>query len=238
VAWTRLAAVDASLDVARWLDLSLPPILDLLGNRGVCELAWMDHGDWGWAYLQAQGFSPLVEVITLTKTDHRLPDAPLGRTVAPNASGITLRSATDADLAAIVAVDRAAFEPHWWRSEATLRRRAATASRFTVAECRGELIGYTERELHLPTAHLNRIAIHPRSQGRGIGAILLRHVLHTMWQSGVRTVSLNTQQHNLRSRRLYERFGFKTTGDSVTVWTLHPITPRLPSTSSRSDHRP
>jgi ribosomal protein S18 acetylase RimI-like enzyme len=229
VAWIRLAAVDPNVDVEHWLDLSLPPILGTLSNRGVHELAWMDYGEWAGGYLNARGFSPLVDVITLAKTDRRLPDAPVGRAVEPKAAGVTLRSAMDADLAAIVAIDRAAFEPHWWRSEATVRRRAATASRFTVAECRGELTGYTEREHHLPTGHLNRIAIHPHSQGLGIGAILLRHVLHAMWQSGASTVSLNTQRHNLRSRRLYELFGFETTGDAVTVWTLHPISPRSPS---------
>jgi ribosomal protein S18 acetylase RimI-like enzyme len=104
-----------------------------------------------------------------------------------------------------------------------VRRRAATASRLTVAELRGEVVGYTERELHLPTAHLNRIAVDPRTQGQGVGAVLLSDVLHALWQSGASTISLNTQRHNHRSRRLCDRFGFKATGDAVTVWTLHPI---------------
>ena len=220
VAWVRLASVDDDLDIGHWLDLSLPPILSALSNRGVRELAWMDCGGWAQTFLETRGFSPLAEVITLTKTDRHLPDA-LAQTVAePSAPRITLRSAAEADLAAIAAIDRAAFEPHWWRSEATVRRRATTASRFTVAEYRGEVVGYTERELHLPMAHLDRIAVRPHVQGRGVGALLLSDALHTVWQVGARTVSLNTQRHNDRSRRLYDRFGFKPTGDVVTVWTL------------------
>jgi ribosomal protein S18 acetylase RimI-like enzyme len=237
VAWIRLAAVDADLDIARWLDLSLPPIFSVISKRGGRELAWMDHGEWAQTYLKPRGFSPLAEIITLTKTDQQLPDTPMVNVREPEASDITLRSATDADLAAIVSVDRAAFEPHWWRSEATVRRRANTVSRFTVAECRGEVIGYTERELRLPTAHLNRIAIHPRSQGQRVGAMLLSNVLHALWQSGARRVSLNTQRHNLRSRRLYDRFGFKTTGDVATVWTFRPIMPRLPSAGNSHSRR-
>jgi ribosomal protein S18 acetylase RimI-like enzyme len=220
VAWIRLASVDDGLDIGRWLDLSLPPILSALSNRGVHELAWMDYGKWAQTFLRTRGFSPLADVITLAKTDRHLPVAPAQSVADTDAPRITLRSATDADLAAIATIDRAAFEPHWWRSEATVRRRAATASRFTVAESRGEVVGYTERELHLPIAHLNRIAIRPRLQGRGVGAILLSNVLHTVWQGGAQTVSLNTQRHNDRSRRLYDRFGFKPTGDVVTVWTL------------------
>jgi ribosomal-protein-alanine N-acetyltransferase len=220
VAWIRLASVDDNLDIGRWLDLSIPPILSVLGNRGARELAWMDYGGWARSHLKTRGFSPLAEVITLAKTDRRLPDLSVQAAVDSNPLPITLRSAADADLAAIATIDRTAFEPHWWRSEATVRRRAATASRFTVAFSHGEVVGYTERELHPPLAHLNRIAIHPRVQGRGVGAILLSNVLRTAWQGGARTVSLNTQRHNDRSRRLYDRFGFEPTGDVVTVWTL------------------
>jgi ribosomal-protein-alanine N-acetyltransferase len=226
VAWIRLAAVDDDLDIGHWLDLSLPTILSVLDKRGIRELAWMDYGDWAHVHLTTRGFTTLADVVTLTKTDHHLPDSPIISVAETDAPGVTLRPATHVDLAAIALIDQAAFEPHWWRSEATVRRRAATASQFTVAEYRGEVLGYAERELHLPTAHLNRIAIHPRIQGRHVGAALLRNVLHTLWQSGARTVSLNTQRHNHRSRRLYEYFGFKPTGEVVTVWTLRPITPR------------
>jgi ribosomal-protein-alanine N-acetyltransferase len=229
VAWIRLAAVDDDVEIGRWLDLSLPPILRVLGKRSVRELAWMDYGEWAQAHLKTRGFSPLAEVITLKKTDRHLPDPSWLSVAEPGREEVIVRSATDADLVAIVTIDRAAFAPHWWRSEATVRRRAATASRFTVAERRGEVVGYTEQELHLPRAHLNRIAVHPRAQGRGVGAALLSDVLHALWQAGARTVSLNTQRHNDRSRHLYDRFGFQPTGDAATVWTLHPIVPLPPA---------
>jgi ribosomal protein S18 acetylase RimI-like enzyme len=223
VAWVQLAAVDDGLDVGRWLDLSLPPVLRTLMNHGVHELAWMDCDGWARTYLKARGFTPLAEVITLIKTDRQLPDPSPASDTEPNTQQIVLSPATDAAFAAIVSIDRAAFEPHWWRSEATVRRRAARDSRFTVAQWSGTVVGYTEWEWHLPAAHLNRIAIHPRIQGRGIGAVLLSNALDALWQGGARTVSLNTQRHNQRSRRLYDRFGFRPTGDVVTVWTLHPI---------------
>jgi ribosomal protein S18 acetylase RimI-like enzyme len=69
-------------------------------------------------------------------------------------------------------------------------------------------------------AHLNRIAVDPLQQGQGIGAVLLKHALVSLWRQGVETVSLNTQRSNRRSRRLYDRFGFQASGDSATVWVL------------------
>lgn len=211
-AWVRLAAVEDGLDIGRWLDLSLPRLLGDLRALGAREVVWMDYGEWAGPYLSARGFTPLVEVITLTKAGHGTPGGAAG--------GITLRAARRADLEPIVDIDRAAFKPYWWRSTATLERRAARASRFTVAERGGEVVGYAEWELHLPIGHLNRIAVHPDEQSQGVGRLLLSDVVHTVWRSGVEELSLNTQRHNRRARRLYDAFGFRATGDVAKVWTL------------------
>lgn len=211
-AWVRLAAMSAELNVRQWLDLSLPPILDHLRTRGIEQLTWMDRGGWAAPFLASHGFHTLTEVVTLTKTDHVTPPI--------ETPAVTLRPASQDDLGAVAAIDREAFTPTWWRSEATVRRRAATASRFTVADRRGDVVGYAERELHPPKAHLNRIAVCPDSQGQGIGAGLLKHVLVSLWEAGAESVSLNTQRSNRRSRRLYSTFGFELTGDAVLVWAL------------------
>ena len=212
VAWVRLAAVGDALPLGQWLDVSLPPIVSHLRTLDARRLAWMDHGEWARPFLEARGFHPLTDVITLAKTDR----------VAPriDPAPVRIRPASREEFGTLAAIDRRAFEPAWWRSEASMRRRAATASRFVVAERRGSVVGYAEREHHPPTAHLNRIAVDPDHQGRAIGATLLRHVLVSLWKSGAAAVSLNTQRTNWRSRRLYERFGFQPTGDSVTVWEL------------------
>lgn len=212
VAWVRLAAVSDALGLGQWLDVSLPPVLRHLRALKVRQLAWMDCGGWARPSLETRGFCPLTEVITLTKADRTTPKV--------NAPSITLRPASSGDFAALAAIDRRAFSPPWWRSEVSMRRRATRASRFTVAERGDAVIGYAETQLDPPTAHLNRIAVDPDHQGRGIGALLLKHALDAIWRGGARTVTLNTQQSNHRSRHLYARFGFQATGDSVTVWVL------------------
>ena len=212
VAWVRLAALDDALDVGEWLDLSLPPVLDGLRRRGAQTLAWMDYGGWAGPHLMARGFTSLAEVVTLVKFDRALPDV-----VAADAR---LRPASDADIAAIVAVDRAAFTAHWWHGEDTMRRRAAVSSHFVVAEVAGEVVGYVEGDLRPSAAYLNRIAVHPAHQGHGIGALLLRDALRALWRRGAEQVTLNTQSDNRFSHRLYRRFGFEPAGDRMIAWEL------------------
>ena len=212
VAWVRLAALDNDLDVGEWLDMVLPPVLDKLHRRGIRALAWIDRGNWAGAYLNVRGFTRLTEVVTLAKFDRVLPEV--------DDVDVRLRRPSPADLPAVIAVDRAALSPHWWRSGSDMLQRVSGASYFVVAEIGDDVAGYAEGELHVPTAHLNRIAVHPDRQGCGIGSFLLCDALRTFWQSGASQVTLNTQIDNLRSRRLYNRFGFGPTGDEVTVWEL------------------
>jgi ribosomal-protein-alanine N-acetyltransferase len=212
VAWVRLAALHDGLGVDGWLDLALPPVLDGLRCRGTQALAWMDHGGWAGSSLKVRGFKRLTEVITLVKYDRALSDT--------NAADTYLRPASDADIPAVVEVDRAAFTPHWWNSEATIRRRAAVSCHFAVAEVAGEVVGYAEGTLRLPGGHLNRIAVHPAHQDRGIGTLLLRDALRAFWRHGAERVTLNTQSNNHLSQRLYRRFGFEPAGDFVAVWEL------------------
>ena len=219
VAWVRLAALEDGLDIGEWLNLVLPPVLDSSRCRGVRKLAWMDYGGWAGQHLRAHGFERLTDVITLAKFDRALPGTNV-MDAGLRPADVCVRPMSDADIPAIVAVDRAAFTPHWWYSEFTLLRRAAVAAHFTVAEAADRVIGYTEGELRPPVAHLNRIAVHPACQGHGIGALLLRDALRAFWRLGAEQVSLNTQIDNHYSQQLYRRFGFGPTGDAVTVWEL------------------
>jgi ribosomal protein S18 acetylase RimI-like enzyme len=212
VAWVRTAALNGAIGIDEWLDAALPLILAGLRRSGTAVLAWMDCGGWAGPLLRKRGFKPLTDVMTMAKFDRQTPHT--------NSTHIHLRPVSDADIPTVVAVDRAAFTPHWWHSEGTMRRRAAVAAHFAVAESAGNVVGYAEGELRLPIAHLNRIAVHPTHHNRGIGAALLRDALRDFWRQGAEHVSLNTQSDNQESQRLYRRFGFEMTGDFATVWEL------------------
>ena len=209
VAWVRLAALEDSLDLRAWLELVLPSTIERLQRRGAQTLAWIDYQGWASPHLPERGFALQTEVITLVKADDELPH---------RHTAVPLRAASDADIPAVTAVDRAAFTPLWWNSEATLRRRSAATACFVVAEQGGEIVGYLEAERQPYAAHINRIAVAPAYQARGIGAALLERALRTLWRAGAEQVTLNTQSDNSASLRLYRRFGFRPTGDRLPVW--------------------
>jgi RimJ/RimL family protein N-acetyltransferase len=57
--------------------------------------------------------------------------------------------------------------------------------------------------------HLDRIAVDPTRQGQGYGLESLDWAVQSLTRSGARRIGLSTQARNLRSRKLYERYGFQ-----------------------------
>lgn len=214
VAWVRMAALNDAVGIGEWLDAALPSVLAGLRRSEATALAWMDYGGWAGPYLRKRGFKPLIDVVTMAKFDRQTPRL--------NETHARLRLGSDADIPAVVAVDRVAFTPHWWHGEDTVRRHVAAAAHFAVAELDGRIVGHAVGELRRQAAHLSRIAVHPAHHGHGIGAALLRDALRAFWRQGAERVTLNTQSDNRGSQRLYRRFGFEMTGDYTTVWELRP----------------
>lgn len=64
-----------------------------------------------------------------------------------------------------------------------------------------------------PALYLNRIAVAPDAQGRGVGAWCLRVVAARARELGVRAVRCDVLAANTRLRRLYERHGYAARGE-------------------------
>lgn len=119
------------------------------------------------------------------------------------------------DLDAVTAVDRAAFPPFWqldreglsdalaatpdtrWRVSRPGRRRAP-----------GRVDGYVICGRAGSRGFVQRLAVDPSCQGRGIGSRLLLDGLHWMRRRGVSIAVVNTQFGNEPALRLYRRVGF------------------------------
>jgi ribosomal protein S18 acetylase RimI-like enzyme len=113
-------------------------------------------------------------------------------------------------LASLVALDHAAFPWIWWNSEVEfLTYGLSPGVEIFLAYAGTELVGYIGMTSYLGWGHLDRIAIHPRYQGRGLGREALTFAVQRLAQAGARRVGLSTQLTNRRSQRLYERFGFR-----------------------------
>lgn len=74
---------------------------------------------------------------------------------------------------------------------------------------------YNEIDWADPTAmarYLNRLAVHPAHQGRGVGRWCLQHVAAQCQADGVTAVRCDVLQANIPLRRFYERSGYHDRG--------------------------
>jgi ribosomal-protein-alanine N-acetyltransferase len=137
-------------------------------------------------------------------------------TVSGNRS-LTVRSAHLRDLPTLLSLDKHIFSPIWHKPISSFEEALARAFVFTVAEQDGEIVGYQWCEKQKGHGHITRLAVGPDWEGRGVGTRLLTEALVSMVKAGVNWITLNTQESNLRSQTLYERHGFRLTGDRVAV---------------------
>jgi ribosomal protein S18 acetylase RimI-like enzyme len=94
---------------------------------------------------------------------------------------------------------------------------ARFAQRFEVATTRmieldGETIGWVRVSETGDEIVLEQIYLAPDRQGRGLGSILLRQLAEE-WRTSGKPVALRVLKEN-PARRLYERFGFRVTGEN------------------------
>jgi len=210
VAWVQLAALAGDVGVGLWLDATLPPLWWPLRRLGVHLLGWIDGGEWAGAALGSRGFRRLTRLVGMAKQDRWLP--------ANISSPAHIRAVEEGDLPALARLDRAAFSPPWWLSRSTLERLRQGALCFLVAGREQRCLGYGEARLVEYGAHIGRLAVDPRAQGQGIGGALLAGLLSRLWGLGIERVTLNTQEGNRASLRLYHRFGFQPLERRVPAW--------------------
>ena len=212
-AWVRVAAVDkqAGIDEVEAMFASILARLD----TSITEIAWFLTDYWPLQWLERLGFVPASDVISFVKRDLSVPDFDCP-------SELEIRPILMEELSALEAIEGAAFEPRWRHSAEDLFLAWRQSIVFEVALLKGRPVGFQLSTGGDGEAHVSRITVHPSYQGLGIGAALLASAMKAYGRQNIRTVTLNTQADNLPSRRLYERFGFRATGQSYQVWS-YPV---------------
>jgi ribosomal protein S18 acetylase RimI-like enzyme len=135
---------------------------------------------------------------------HDLRDVPQVR------SELRLRRARPWERRAVRAVDAAAFDEFWRLDGASLTEalQATPLARFRVAVTGRDIVGYAITGCASDSGYLQRLAVHPAHQRRGIAAALVADALQWLLASGATSASVNTQEANERALSLYERLGF------------------------------
>jgi len=130
--------------------------------------------------------------------------------------------------AGALAVDAAAFDPFWRLDEAGLddALKATPSTRFRVATDDGTVIGYAVCGRAGSRGYVQRLAVDPGRQGRGLGAALLIDGLRWLSRRGAKSAVVNTQVGNERALHLYTALGFRLQPTGLAV-----LARRLESTS-------
>jgi ribosomal protein S18 acetylase RimI-like enzyme len=108
-------------------------------------------------------------------------------------------------------VDRAAFEPFWRFDVEALReaRRATPRHRYRVITNADGVQGYAVTGLAGQRGYLQRLAVDPDSEGRGLGRTLVDDSFGWLRRRHATQIMVNTQERNQRALALYRDVGFE-----------------------------
>jgi ribosomal protein S18 acetylase RimI-like enzyme len=175
-------------------------------------------------YLQA-GFEAAATLVVLTR---RLGDPGFPLPLPDRRPRATLRRARRSDEAAVLDLDHAAF-PAFWRLDATGlldARRATPRSRYRVAIegaaflgrlPSGSLVGYAITGRAGPRGFLQRLAVAPGHQRKGLGRLLVLDGLRWLQRAGAEVAAVNTEPTNDAAVALYRGLGFRPEADGLVV---------------------
>jgi len=180
-------------------------LLDRLGDRGVRTVVTTALGPADQRSFEAAGFTPHEHLLLL------------GRALRPDdrpARGDRTRPARRRDQDAVLALDQRAFASSsaFWRFDRAALAEAGQATgssrRRLIRGTGGHPVGHAVTGRTSTIGFLQRLAVDPDAEGRGIGSALVVDALRWLGRTGAREAWVNTPPDNLRARDLYLRHGF------------------------------
>lgn len=213
VAWIRLFAVSSGIGVPNaWNQLWAAAREQLLAdNPGQLKAAAIPLQGWFRSLLEKSDFSLTHRVVVLSWMRGEEPPE-------EKHNGFIIRPMNYDDLSSVESVDAASFSLVWQNSRPCLEMAFNQAAVATVVEGTDGLVGYQISTSGPMGGHLARLAVHPDHQGKGIGYSLLRDLLVQFKRRGILSVTVNTQHDNRASMALYEKVGFRRTGEEYPVY--------------------
>jgi ribosomal protein S18 acetylase RimI-like enzyme len=217
-AWIRLFGVHSSLRVTEVWNALWPAARQRLSRMGgMRRAAAIPLHAWFQELLKGSHFTLASQIVLLDWSSNR--GNPLPVRLAPE---FTLRPMRLDDLQAVETVDVAAFQGLWQNSETSLELAFRQSAFAAVIEQDGVIVAYQISTATPLGGHLARLAVLPQFQWHRLGSCLVADLLHHFYRSGAQKVTVNTQSDNLASLALYQKIGFRKTGEEYPVFE-HPI---------------
>lgn len=129
-----------------------------------------------------------------------------------------IRPMTSNDLPQVATLDAASFETMWINPLDKLTLAFNQSEHASVAEIDDEIVGYELTTANHFSAHLARIAVHPKCQKQHIGSTLVTEMIKYFMRKGIDQITVNTQSSNASSLALYRSLGFELTGETFPVF--------------------
>jgi ribosomal-protein-alanine N-acetyltransferase len=123
---------------------------------------------------------------------------------------LDLRPMDEADLAAVLDVERAAYPIPW--TEGNFRDCLRAGYCCWVLERDGQVAGHGVLSVAVGEAHILNVCVRPDLQGRGLGRRLLERLLRLAREHEADTAFLEVRVSNVVAQRLYESAGFNEIG--------------------------
>jgi len=212
-AWVRaFASVRNGPYKTSWHSL-LTGAVKVLRKKSIKKLVSLALQEWFEVLLIESGFTTTQSIVVLEWMGI-LP--PLGEE-NPN---ITIRPMFERDLPFVQQVDAAAFPPLWQTSLAGLRKALHHSTHSTIALLDKQIAAYQISTSLGNSAHLARLAVSPKYQKLHIAYSLVGELLKCFDEQGIWRLTVNTQSDNRPSLNLYNKIGFKRSGESIRVYAL------------------
>ncbi len=191
---TRRELLRASADRAEELSL-----------EGIILIEWNEHESphfYASAGLESLDAVIPFELTLRSRVDEWTPSMPL----------VQLDSRDPEDLRQLVEVDNDAFDWLWINSAREFEHYARGEESELWGHFNGcQLISYAGFTRFGPWGHIDRLAVQPNWQQRGLGRELTLFAVERMRRFGATTIGLSTQASNWKSQRLYSHLGFRRT---------------------------
>ena len=114
-----------------------------------------------------------------------------------------------ADDAVRLAQAEAESTAHAWSSMMYTSSLDSPQDTVWLMQAGGKLLGGAVLMQVLDEAHLQNFFVHAPHQGKGLGRVLLQHLLAQARQHGASCMFLEVRESNVAARQLYQRAGFE-----------------------------
>ena len=145
----------------------------------------------------------------------------------------TFRRMVDADLDAVMAIENVIYTHPWTRGNFVDSLK--TGGPCWIMELHGVMVGYAVLSAAAGEAHLLNLSVAAAWQRRGLGRILLLHLIDFIEEIKVGVMFLEVRVSNVAARALYAQMGFREIGVRRSYYPA-----KTPScwNSRRIDHNP